>query len=310
MVRAWKWRKGLRQLAAGLPGRDFDVIVPFTFWPSLAACLMRERLGASRMFWNHRGGYDGAGVPYSAFLVQRVLAKRPVFLANSVAGARFLSDTFRLPPADVKIIPNAYVPDQPLAAEPSAPVRSRTNELSLIQVANFYPEKDYDTLLEALRILKTGGAVCRLHFCGEFLSDAERSRFLARTRELGVEDKVEYHGPTPRERVLDLLSTSDIGLLSSRSEGQPNSVMEYMYAGLPVVGTRIAGIQELVGAGNEEWLFDVGDAEGLARLIGRLAADPLLRTDIGRRNRRRIVEHFAPEQVLPQWSDLVEAETP
>jgi glycosyltransferase involved in cell wall biosynthesis len=228
----------------------------------------------------------------------------PVFLANSRAGRRFLADTFGLNHEDVTVIPNAYAVDANAPVAPRAPVRAR--ELSLIHVANFYPEKDYDTLLQGMHLLSLEGLAWRLHLCGEFLFEHERLRFLEQVRDLGLQDRVVHLGPTSREEVLARLSESDLGLLSSRSEGQPNSVMEYMYAGLPVVGTRIEGIQELVGERNEPWLFDVGDAQGLARSIRALAADPALRSEIGRLNRLRIVEHYALERVLPRWAAIVE----
>jgi glycosyltransferase involved in cell wall biosynthesis len=115
-----------------------------------------------------------------------------------------------------------------------------------------------------------------------------------------------HHGSIGRQEVFQLLLHSDIGLLSSKSEGQPNSVMEYMYIGLPVVATNIPGIREVVGEENEQWLFEVGDAEGLAGLITRLKENPVLRAELGLRNRRRIIEQFGPERVLPRWAELVE----
>jgi hypothetical protein len=124
---------------------------------------MRERLGAKRAFWNHRGGYDDAGMLYSPFLTKRVLSHRPQFLANSRAGGKFLEDTFGLSSAQVTIMPNAYAADLEGSKSESAPTNSPSSELSLIQVANLYPEKDWDTLLRSLQILNARGAVCRLH---------------------------------------------------------------------------------------------------------------------------------------------------
>jgi glycosyltransferase involved in cell wall biosynthesis len=129
-----------------------------------------------------------------------------------------------------------------------------------------------------------------------------------RLRQLGIKDLVEYHGPTPRSGVMRLLSQADIGLLSTRSEGQPNSVMEYMHAGLPVVATNIPGVRDVVGPENETFLFDVGDAEKLADLIGELKRDPELRHHLGLRNRERIATTLSPERILPQWAKLVEDE--
>jgi glycosyltransferase involved in cell wall biosynthesis len=142
--------------------------------------------------------------------------------------------------------------------------------------------------------------------CGAFLSEADREAFSALSRALGVQDRVVDHGSSSRSELARLLSQADIGLLSSRSEGQPNSVMEYMGFGLPVVGTRIPGIRELLGPDGEEWLFDVGDAEGFAGAVRHLAEDAALRAKIGRSNRRRITEVYAPERVLPRWGELLE----
>jgi glycosyltransferase involved in cell wall biosynthesis len=227
-------------------------------------------------------------------------------LANSRSGAKYLQDTFNLPSAQITVIPNAYVPGNEGSKLDLCPQPSTGGVLSLIQVANLFPEKDYDTLLRALQILNRKAPVCKLQLCGEFLKEADRARFVARVAELGIQKRTFHHGATTRDDVFRLLLDADVGVLSSKSEGQPNSVMEYMYVGLPVVGTRIPGIQELVGEENEEWLFDVGDADGLARVIERLRANPTLRTELGRRNHKRIIEHFAPGNVLPRWLELVE----
>ena len=302
----YRWSKHLQRFASIMPQRIFDAIIPFTFWPSLIACLMREKLGADKCYWNHRGGYDDAGVLHNTFLANQVLKHGPQFLANSRAGARFLQDKFGLSSAQITVIPNAYVTDGEGSKSGSVPKDSRSTELSLIQVANFFPEKDYDTLLGALQMLNEQGTLCRLHFCGGFLSDSNRSKFFARVRELGIQHLVVHHGTMTRRDVFRLLLDSDIGLLSSKSEGQPNSVMEYMYIGLPVIATKIPGIQEIVGEENEKWLFQVGDAKGLAGLIRSLKENPALRAELGQRNRQRIIEHFGPEQVLPRWAELVE----
>ena len=64
-----------------------------------------------------------------------------------------------------------------------------------------------------------------------------------------------------------ILKRSEIGCLSSDSEGLPNAVVEYMAAGLPVVATAVGGIPEVVVDGVTGALADRGDAAGLARHI-------------------------------------------
>jgi glycosyltransferase involved in cell wall biosynthesis len=301
-----RWIHRVRALAGGLPRRKFDVVIPFTFWPSLTTCLVRERLGAPRHYWTQRGGYDDAGIFYNRFLIRQILTHRPQFLANSEAGAKFLRDKFQLSSSEVGVIPNTFIDDHKCGRLEKVRAPSPT-QTSLIHVANFYPEKDYDTVLRAIQILNSQSIPIQLNVCGAFLSAEGRVKFFERVRELKIENSVIYHGAVARTDVFRLLLNSDIGLLSSKSEGQPNAVMEYMHAGLPVIATRIPGVREIVGEENEKYLFEVGDSTALARLINSLRDNPALRAELGRRNRNRLVTHFAPEQVLPRWSQLVRA---
>jgi glycosyltransferase involved in cell wall biosynthesis len=179
-------------------------------------------------------------------------------------------------------------------------------EIVLVHVANFYPEKDYDTVVRAVAALGARGVTCRLHICGGFLSNGDEDTFRSLVRQLQVEDRIVFHGATSREEVLEILRRAHVGLLSSRTEGQPNAIMEYMHSGLPVVATRIAGVQELLGIESERFLFDVGDWKRLADLIEELGADAKLRLDAGQHNRERLMTHFSPERILPKWSQLLE----
>ena len=176
-----------------------------------------------------------------------------------------------------------------------------------MHLANFFPEKDGETLLRAMGLLKSTGIQCHLHLAGHF-PDPKYKLLLEKTAlALQIQDHVTFHGALDRDQVHRLLKDSDVGLLSSRSEGMPNSVMEYMYWRLPVVATDIPGIREIVGEDNGDWLFPVGDFVRLASSIEKLGGDSQLRARLGAANRKRIVEEFGADKILPQWKQLVEA---
>lgn len=300
--RRW-WNERVEALVEGLPLRGFDVVIPFTFWPSLVACLARDRFNARLCLWNHRGGYDDAGVRQNDFVRRLVRRQRPQFVANSRAGARYLTDTYHLAANSVPVIPNACtVPIRPRSAQGHGD--SQTG-LTLLHVANLFPEKDYATLLRGLRLLADRGVTCHLHFCGAFVDADQQRRFTDMVGELAIGDRVVFHGARPRHEALALMASADIGLLSSTSEGQPNAVMEYMASGLPVIATRIPGIAEVVGPENDPWLFSVGDASAFAQLVEQLAGQPEERERLGKQNQQRIRDHFSAERVLPQWRSLI-----
>src|SRR6185503_14459628 len=152
-------------------------------------------------------------------------------------------------------------------------------------LANIHQNKDHDTLLRAWRIVvdnlppRWDQAVLLL--AGWLHPEADNIRTL--TRELNLGDSVRFLGAV--DDVAGLLSASDLGVFSSRSEGCPNGLLECMAAGLAVVGTDIEGIRQVVG---EKFLAPPGDAERLAKIILELADDPDLCATIGAANQSRI----------------------
>lgn len=284
-----------------IPDEQFDIVVPFTFGPSLVAALFRNKLGASVVIWNHRGGYDDAGVDYSPFLIDQIRKERPVFVANSRAGGLFLRDRFKLSPSSVHIVNNAFIPESGSFPKQDNIFRSQSDDCQLVQVANFFPQKDFDTVLTAMKLLKESNMLCHMHLAGGFLRDDQECAFSKQVQEMGLSRLVTYHGRLDHSGVQALLERAHIGILSSKSEGCPNSVMEYMYWGLPVVGTDIPGIHDLVSESNADYLFSVGNAMQLKVMVERLAGDAKLRTQLGQENQRRLAEMFNPETVFSHW---------
>ena len=79
----------------------------------------------------------------------------------------------------------------------------------------------------------------------------------------------------------ELLADSDVFVLSSRSEGLPVSVLEAMAAGLPVVASRVGGLDELVVDGETGILVPSGDHEALAAALTTMVEDRGLRRRFG-----------------------------
>ena len=115
----------------------------------------------------------------------------------------------------------------------------------------------------------------------------------AQARELGIERIVHFIGPCGD--VPHLLSISEVGVLTSRSEGFSNAILEYMAAGKPVVATRVGGAPEAVLEGGTGFLVESDDDELMAQRIIELMKDPRQREIFGNEGRSRAAKLFSVE---------------
>jgi len=153
---------------------------------------------------------------------------------------------------------------------PERPPRPRTPgaPARLIQVANLNRVKDQDTLLRALARLASASVPFTLDLVGEDTLDGAARRL---TAELGLTDRVRFHGFVSQNRLRSLVEAADLFLVSSRHEAGPVAMLEAALAGVPSVGTAVGHVAEWDGAASIA--VPVGDADALADAVAMLLAD-------------------------------------
>ena len=92
----------------------------------------------------------------------------------------------------------------------------------------------------------------------------------------------------------------------SRADNLPLSILEAMAAGLPVVGTRVGGIPELVVDGETGVVVEPESPRALADALEQLAGDPDRARKLGRNGAERAAEHFSPDGVAARMVALYE----
>ena len=152
----------------------------------------------------------------------------------------------------------------------------------VLTVANLRPEKGYDVLLEAARLVATRDLPIRFAAVGRGPLEDELHE---RHRTLGLDDRFTFLGQ--RDDVLRLLVGSDVFALASRQEGLPVVLMEATSVGMPIVATAVGGVPQVLTDGTDGLVIPPGDPRALARAIERLAADPGLQERLGRAARER-----------------------
>lgn len=128
---------------------------------------------------------------------------------------------------------------------------------------------------------------------------SQRMEMERRASSLGVADFYEYCGSyTTTEGRNEFMRSFDVFVMPSFTEGTPNSIIEAMAHGRPIIATTVGGIPDMV---DEQCglLVAPGDVNALANAMLRLANDPALRQRMGAAARERYLKLFSPEAVMP-----------
>lgn len=106
----------------------------------------------------------------------------------------------------------------------------------------------------------------------------------------GLERLVRFTGH--RNDLRDIYASLDVFLMTSLSEGMPNTLLEAMSMGVPSVSTSVGGVPELLEHGHGGFLAPAGNVELLASHVAGLLRDPSVRLSCGKACRSRIEERF------------------
>jgi glycosyltransferase involved in cell wall biosynthesis len=116
-----------------------------------------------------------------------------------------------------------------------------------------------------------------------------------------IADRIEFLGWLPREELPRHYKDSNLFVFPSRHEGMPNSVLEAMASGLPVIASNIAGNEELVIPGKTGLLVPPGDTNALKDALLELLSDPVRRKQLGTAARERVENHYTWDQVARKY---------
>jgi glycosyltransferase involved in cell wall biosynthesis len=297
----WEWMPFLRFLQT----ERVDVVHAHGFGSNLWATVW-GRVARVPVVIAHEHTWSFEGEPLRKFLDRNLIAAHAdVLLAVSHEDRRRMREIEGIPDERTRYVANGL---PPLPAPSGADLRTELGIASDAPVIGgvgvLRKQKGLDLLLQAvprlvrefpdLRVLLAGGG-----------PPAHRTALEAQAEALGVRDAVLFLGL--RTDVADVLATLDVAVSSSRFEGTPLAIMEYMAAGKPIVATRVGGVPDLIEEGKSGVLVPPGDPSALADGIARVLRDPEYARNLAATARARQQRRFDIDVMVTQLEDLYES---
>ncbi|MEA2125192.1 MAG: hypothetical protein QOI80_1974 [Solirubrobacteraceae bacterium] len=286
-----------RRLAGVVARGNYDVVNAYGFKATAAARLATRALDRrARFVCGVRGLHvtetERIDTPKARFtLTMERLGSSlvDIYDANST-GALDLLERAGVPRRKLRYIPNGLdLADWPQVelGDPAEPV--------VLCVARFVPRKRQIDLVRAAERLAERSVSFRLVFAGDGPT-LEEVRAVAAAG--AAADRIEFLGLLDHDRVRDQLAAADVVSLPATWEGMANGVMEAMACGLPLVGTDVNGIADLVVEGETGHLVAPETPSALAAALERLLVDAGLRRQMGRAGRERVERHFTVDAMV------------
>jgi glycosyltransferase involved in cell wall biosynthesis len=178
---------------------------------------------------------------------------------------------------------------------PAAVTDPGHDEFRILAVGRLVEKKGYPVLIEAVRrLVAEGRAVsCTIIGSGEL-----HDELAASIDRHGLGHVVSLVGARTHQQIAeayrhaDVFVQASVVLANGDRDGIPNSLLEAMASGVPVVATRVAGIPEIVTDAETGVLVPSGDAVALLGALRSLADEPALRDRLARQGRAHVVEHL------------------
>jgi glycosyltransferase involved in cell wall biosynthesis len=214
-----------------------------------------------------------------------------------VVPSRFLREVFLEHGIEAQIIPNVVDVATFHPESRSSPVAHAPHIVVTRNLEHIY---GIDLVIRAAALLRQTFPGARLSIAG---SGPERDRLVRLVRDLGLVDVVRFTGSLTVPDVAALYRTADLVVSPSRADNTPNSLLEALASGVPVVCTDVGGVRYLVEHRRTAWFVPSESPPALARGIATVLGDATLRESL-KRDGLTLARSFAWSEVKSQWLGL------
>ncbi|MCZ6676415.1 MAG: glycosyltransferase family 4 protein [Candidatus Poribacteria bacterium] len=177
------------------------------------------------------------------------------------------------------------------------PREAHPPRVRILTIGRLIPRKGFQFLIRAVpRVIQEATNDFEIELVGD---GPERANLVKLADELGVRHKIHFAGSVPYSELPKKYKEADVFTLCSLAEGMPLVVLEAMGSGLPIVASRVQGIEDLEAVGTNGALFTPGDADALAQGLIEMINSGKRRVQMGRASVARVQKY--------DWKNIAES---
>ena len=289
----------------GLLKNEIAVIVCFTPHSNLLGLPLAWLAGVPVRIGTHHGHIEGSSKwlqRMHGWLSNSRLCSMMVAVSAQVRDYATLQEGVH--PTRLKVIENGIEPPRLDGLESKSSIRHRLDippdGIMLLTVGRLTVQKGHTILLDAAAKLSGKFPILRFVFAGD---GPQRSSLESKAEAHGLENQVIFLGL--RSDIPALLKAADIFVQPSLWEGLSLALLEALFAGLPVLATRVEGVVDVVEDGKSALLVPPGDSDALANGLAKLIGDESLRERLGRAGLERAREKYTLGKMCASYESLI-----
>ena len=282
------------------------IIQTWLYHANLIGGIAAKILGVSQIYWTihhdfeYRNLYMMLEMRILVFL-SYIIPNKIIYGSNPVKNNHVLNGYFR----EKSIVINNGVSTSKFRPIPEFrdSIRKDLNIteqcLLLGNISRYNPLKDHETLLKALKILKSKDVNFKCILIGQGLSKRNRELKI-KVKNYGLDDNVILYGKT--YKINKILNAFDINILTSKKECSPISLIESMSTGIPCISTNVGDAIELIG--DSGWVVNTSDHKAIAKLIMNINLDKSILKIKSNIARKRVEEFYPVEKMINKYKIL------
>jgi glycosyltransferase involved in cell wall biosynthesis len=294
---------GMWRLWRLLRTEKFDVVVGFTHDSNILGLLLAWLAGVPVRLGTHLGVIRD--IPHWRERLHSILVNTGIIQVLIASSTRTRDDALweGVSPGRIEVIFNSITPFT-LNEEDRIRTRQKLGlhecDFFLLAVGRLVYEKGHEFLIQAIPSIIPSFPNITVGICGSgpLFTQLEKQIF-----DLSLEKKIRLLGQW--ENVMELLAAADAFVLPSRWEGLPLALLEAMMAGLPVIATRVQGVEEVIENGVQGFLVPLENPEELAKSILKLLSKPDQCRQMGIAASARIMQGYTTDQMCEKYLRVI-----